>query len=249
MGQDLHSWAAPTPQPLRGLWRRDPPHPHARQLTTTWGPALLSEGTCKLYHPHCLLLLEKAAPLPATAHTACLTSAVPGHQEPLRLGHGWGTGNRTLAPAAREPSLQKQAERSEEKRAPSAFLPTASSSLGGEEATRNWLFESAPQPIVRPRPLFLPCHGPGEGRRRGHGSAQPVLCTARPLRTHGSRGGPAKVAGQGGGACLSLFVHPCCSAGQGPGGHGKDKLCSPQLSRVMELKHHPVMARAATGTI
>lgn len=111
---------------------REPPRPRARRLMPTRGLALQSEGSCELHRPRCLLLLEEAAhaacpcprclPLPAPP---ALPARCQGARSHSALAMAAGAGGRVLA---RDPSLQKQAERSE---LPPPSLPAAGSSAGG----------------------------------------------------------------------------------------------------------------------
>lgn len=194
-------------------------------------PGLLpcrASGARKLHRPRCPLLLEGAAPPPAPAHAACLTSPVPGCQEPLCLGHGCGRRWEAARSCAREPLLRKEAEERSELPPPSA---SSSPGGGGGERKRpgTGCLSQRHNPLSRPRPLFLPCHRPGGGMAEG-----PWVCAAHPPSTHpdsGSPRGPAKAADRGGGArpFLRAFLLQCPERGQGPGGHGRHRLgCPPR---------------------
>ena len=119
---------------------------------------------------------------------------------------------------------------------------------GGEEATRNWLFESAPRPIV-PAPAPLPSLPPAPGRDGGGAvglrSPSSVHPPCRRFAWGSCKGGRAK-------GLVPLSVHPCCGARRGDGVLGamvRTGWAPPRLSRVMEPKHPPATAGAATGTI
>lgn len=161
--------------PAAIAWRQDPPRPCAPQEAPTRGLALQSEGSCKLLCPRCLLLSGDAAPLPAPARAAhpC-PPYLPGARVPAATPP-WPW-LRVLAPAAREPLLQNQAGRSE---FPPPSPSAAGSSPRGEEATRNWLFESAPQPIV-PVPAPLPSLPPAPGRDGGGAAVLHSPSSGRP---------------------------------------------------------------------
>lgn len=167
-------------------------------------------SACRSHSPH-----YPPQPCPA----ACLTCPVPGCQEPLHLGHGYECRGRPLAPATQELLSQSRP------RALSFPRPCCLQLQQGEEATRNWLFESAPQPIVlAPAPL------PSLGKDSGG-----TVALHSPSHIHP----PSRQVTQ---ECTSLHMHPSCSTWRRMLEPGQAGL--PELDRITEPKHPPAVAGA-----
>lgn len=98
--------------------------------------------------------LPRRLPLPALP-------ALPPRCQGARSHSALAMAGRLLAPAPGSPCFEERPRRE-------GSFPRLrpAPARGGEEATRNWLFESAPQPIV-PAPAPLPSLPPARGRDGG----------------------------------------------------------------------------------